>query len=75
MGGAPEVIESRPNLLRFRLHNCIVLESAVEYPGFVCAMDAHMIGATMRVTMGRGTSKMVMCLGDGDPCCEYVACR
>jgi predicted ArsR family transcriptional regulator len=75
IGAAPEVIESGTNVLRYRLHNCIVLESALKYPGFVCTMDAQMMGSAMRATMGCGTSKKLLCLGDGDPYCEYLASR
>lgn len=71
MGFAPEVVEETPTCLRFRFHNCIILELAKKYPDFACAMDDPMTRTLVQCTMGRTRVRRLACMGHGDSTCEY----
>ncbi|MBI2892943.1 MAG: helix-turn-helix domain-containing protein [Deltaproteobacteria bacterium] len=70
-GFAPEVLEETPTCLRYRLHNCVILEMAKKHPEFACALDMPMVRTLTQITNGRTSVRQISCMGHGGECCEY----
>jgi len=73
VGAIPEIVEYDSKKLRFRMHNCVFLELAREYPDLICeSLDEGLMETLLKGTLGKAHADQTKCVVHNDRFCEYV---
>lgn len=73
VGAVPEIIEHDSKKIRFRMHNCVFLEIAKEYPDLICEkLDEGLMETLLKGTVGKAHVDQTRCVVHNDSYCEYV---